>query len=125
MADLIVCRAGASTLAEVTAVGLPAVLVPFPAATDRHQSKNALLLARRGAAIVREEAEWTPEALLVAVRGLLENEKLRQEMAERSRALGRPDAGERIARRMAEAMGKGRGLARTDGGGARGGAGDV
>ncbi|MBN1826030.1 MAG: undecaprenyldiphospho-muramoylpentapeptide beta-N-acetylglucosaminyltransferase [Candidatus Eisenbacteria bacterium] len=125
-ADLVICRAGASTLAEINAVGLPAVLVPFPAATDRHQSKNALHLARSGAAIAREEEEWTPEALLVAVQGLLENEKLRSEMANRSRALGRPDAAERIAARLTEAMGKGKRRARTDVGeaGARAGTGD-
>jgi len=62
-ADIAVCRAGASTLAELCTVALPAVLVPYPHATDQHQAANAEYLAERGAALVLPDALATPDAL--------------------------------------------------------------
>ena len=112
-ADVVVCRAGASTLSEITAVGLPAILVPFPGATDRHQSRNAELLEAHGAALRREESELTAERLLEDLRGILENEERRLEMKRLSLELGRPDAAERIAKRVLEAAGKGSRIERS------------
>ena len=61
-ADLVICRAGATTLAELAAAGRPAVLIPFPAATDDHQRKNAQVLADAGAAVLLEERTSRPES---------------------------------------------------------------
>lgn len=96
-ADLVVSRAGAVTLAEVTARGLPAVLIPSPHVTHHHQERNARALAERGAARVLDEAGLTGEALAAAVLGLLEDADRLSRMAAASRRLGRPEALDRIA----------------------------
>ena len=62
-ADLVICRAGALTISELTAAGVGAILVPFPAATDDHQTRNAAYLVREGAAIMMPERELSAEAL--------------------------------------------------------------
>jgi UDP-N-acetylglucosamine--N-acetylmuramyl-(pentapeptide) pyrophosphoryl-undecaprenol N-acetylglucosamine transferase len=99
-ADLVVCRAGASTLAEVTAWGLPAVLVPYPHAATAHQDENAAVLARAGAALVVPDRALAGTALLEAVGRLLDDPARRAAMAAASRALGRPDAADAVAGRV-------------------------
>ena len=95
-ADLVICRAGALTISELAAAGIGAVLVPFPAAVDDHQTYNARLLVRQGAAILLPERELTAERLAGEVERLCgERERLVQ-MAERARALARPDATEAL-----------------------------
>ena len=94
-ADLVVCRAGASTLGELPYFGLPAVLVPYPHAW-RYQRVNARWLAERGAAVVLED-ERLGEALLPTVRRLLADPERLDRMRERSRAVARPDATARLA----------------------------
>jgi len=96
-ADLVVARAGAMTCAELTAVGLPAILVPYPYATDDHQRRNAEVLVRAGAAEMILDAALDGERLGTALRALLEDAGRRATMAARARALGRPDAAERVA----------------------------
>ncbi len=96
-ADLFVGRAGASTLAEVSAAGLPALLVPFPAAAGDHQRLNALGLANLGAAEVLEEQAFVPGALAARLRALAADPARLAAMAAASRAAGRPDAAERLA----------------------------
>jgi UDP-N-acetylglucosamine--N-acetylmuramyl-(pentapeptide) pyrophosphoryl-undecaprenol N-acetylglucosamine transferase len=98
-ADLMVNRAGASNLGELPAVGVPAVLVPYPHA-GRHQHINAAFLAQRGAARVVEDATLARD-LLPAVLMLLEDAPVRQRMAEAARVLARPDAAQRIVNLMA------------------------
>ena len=93
--DLVVCRAGATTLAELAAVGVGAVLVPFPFAIDDHQTRNAQALADAGAAILLPQAQLTPEALAAMVR-TLDRSRLAS-MAHKARALGRPDAARAVA----------------------------
>lgn len=99
-ADLALCRSGASTMAELPAAGLPAVLVPYPYV---HQDENADYLVRRGAAVkVADDAMLGPGrpqdgALFRAVVRLFDDEHERQDMAERSRALARPDAARSLA----------------------------
>ena len=88
-ADLVVCRAGALTIAELAAAGTASILVPFPHAVDDHQSGNARFLANAGAAILLPQDALTPEKL--ALIGNLPREQLLQ-MAEKARALARPDA---------------------------------
>lgn len=94
-ADLVVCRAGATTLAELTAVGVGAILVPFPFAIDDHQTRNAEVLAAHGAALLLSQRDLSPEKLARLLSGL-DRARLRQ-MAEKARALGKPDAASRVA----------------------------
>ncbi len=95
-ADLLVCRSGAITVAEVTAAGRAAILVPFAAATDSHQLRNAEALVRQGAARLIPQAELTAERLAGEVFRLLEAPEERRAMEQRARALARPRAAEEI-----------------------------
>jgi UDP-N-acetylglucosamine--N-acetylmuramyl-(pentapeptide) pyrophosphoryl-undecaprenol N-acetylglucosamine transferase len=99
-ADLVICRAGAVTVAELSAGGMASVLVPFPHAVDDHQTANARFLADRGAAILIQQRDLAPEKLAGLV-GSLDRRKL-LEMAERARALGKPDAARLVAQRCME-----------------------
>lgn len=93
-ADLVLCRAGASTLAEITAAALPAVLVPFPHAARDHQRHNSRGMERAGAAVVLEQAEFSgnPRKLADTLTGLLRNRERLRQMAENSFSLARPYA---------------------------------
>jgi UDP-N-acetylglucosamine--N-acetylmuramyl-(pentapeptide) pyrophosphoryl-undecaprenol N-acetylglucosamine transferase len=91
-ADLIVCRAGATTLAELTAAGKPAILIPLPTATDDHQRKNADALARSGAADVLLQSELNGASLADRILGLAADRARRRQIAVAARALARPDA---------------------------------
>lgn len=92
-ADLVVCRAGAITVAELAAAGVAAILVPFPAAVDDHQTRNAEFLVRAGAAEMLQQKDITTDGLGALLARLLPDRALLQSMAERARALARPDAG--------------------------------
>ncbi len=100
-ADLMLCRSGASTMAELAAAGKPSVLVPFPLAADDHQRKNADAFVAAGAAEMIVEAELTEERLLAALQGLLVDRKRLAEMGERAKGLAHPDAVEVIGRMVA------------------------
>src|SRR5690606_8010089 len=91
-ASLVIARAGATTLAELCAIGRPAVLVPYPFAADDHQAKNAEALERAGAAVSIRESALTVDKLSAEVRALLDAPERRARMAEAARAHGRPDA---------------------------------
>ncbi len=91
-ADLVLCRSGASTMAELAAAGRAAVLVPFPQAADDHQTKNAAVFAAAGAAELLVEAEMTAERLLEALRGVLGDAGRLERMGALARALAHPDA---------------------------------
>ncbi len=95
-ADLIVSRAGATTLAELTACGLPAILIPYPHATSRHQEYNARFLAKEGAAMVILEKDLSPERLADSILRLMRDKERLERMRERSRGLGRPWATDRV-----------------------------
>jgi len=99
-ADLVICRAGAITIAELSAGGMASVLVPFPHAVDDHQTANARFLADRGAAILLTQSELTPERLTGLLRSL-DRPRL-AEMARKARAAGRPDAARVVAERCME-----------------------
>lgn len=96
-ADLLVCRSGASTVAEVTAAGKPAIFVPLPTAADNHQFKNAESLARDNAAVLLEEKDLTPEIFTERVASLLNDRVRLQSMSEAARRLSHPNAAGRIA----------------------------
>jgi UDP-N-acetylglucosamine--N-acetylmuramyl-(pentapeptide) pyrophosphoryl-undecaprenol N-acetylglucosamine transferase len=101
-ADLLVCRSGASTVAEITAAGKPAVFVPFPQAADDHQRRNAEAIVAGGAAVMVPQAELTAERLAKTLAELLLDPKRLQEMSERARALSHVDAAGRMASMVAE-----------------------
>jgi UDP-N-acetylglucosamine--N-acetylmuramyl-(pentapeptide) pyrophosphoryl-undecaprenol N-acetylglucosamine transferase len=96
-ADLVVCRSGASTLAELCAVGVGSVLVPFAAAVDDHQTRNAEYLVERGAAVLLKQDETLATQLEGVLRELSEHSARRMQMANAARALAKVDAAERIA----------------------------
>lgn len=98
-ADVVICRSGATTLAELAASGTAAILVPLPTATDDHQRKNAAVVAAAGAAIVIEERELKT-ALGEALRSVVVDTDRRRRMAAAARQLARPDAAQRIADRV-------------------------
>ncbi|MBR3560466.1 MAG: UDP-N-acetylglucosamine--N-acetylmuramyl-(pentapeptide) pyrophosphoryl-undecaprenol N-acetylglucosamine transferase [Oscillospiraceae bacterium] len=95
-ADLVLSRAGASTLAELTALGVPAILVPSPNVTNHHQEKNANLLGDHGAALVLAEEGLDGKRLFTAAAGILRDEDKREEMAKNMASLGVRDATQRI-----------------------------
>jgi len=100
IADIAVCRAGAMTIAEVTACGVAAILVPYPHATRDHQTHNARGLVERDAALVIPDPELTPEALASRVEALVRDESRLRRLARNARAFARVDAAQRIARSM-------------------------
>lgn len=95
-AHLVIARAGASTVAELTAVGRPAILIPYPYATDGHQEVNARALAAAGGAWVMTERDLTPGSLGTLIADLIADPSGLATAADRSRAFGRPDAVERL-----------------------------
>jgi UDP-N-acetylglucosamine--N-acetylmuramyl-(pentapeptide) pyrophosphoryl-undecaprenol N-acetylglucosamine transferase len=96
-ADLLMCRAGASTVAEVAAAGKPAIFVPFPFATDDHQKRNAEALTAKGAALLIAESELTPERIANEVSSIITNPQRLKEMSLAANALSHPQASEEIA----------------------------
>jgi UDP-N-acetylglucosamine--N-acetylmuramyl-(pentapeptide) pyrophosphoryl-undecaprenol N-acetylglucosamine transferase len=96
-ADLIVCRSGASTVAEITAAGKPAIFVPFPRAADDHQTKNAEALAKANAAVLMPQSELTPEKLADTIVRLFSDRQQLRQMSEAARRLSHADAAGQIA----------------------------
>ena len=96
-ADLVICRAGALTLAEIAAAGCGAVLVPFPHAVDDHQTRNADAFVAAGAALRIAEAQATPERLQQELNTLCNDRPRLLAMAQAARSLARPDAAAQIA----------------------------
>ena len=97
-AKLIICRAGATTLAELTVCGRPAVLIPFPYAAGDHQTANALALVNAGAAKLLPQGELTAEHLAAIIKDLFVDQAKLQKMADLGRTLGQPGAAEKILR---------------------------
>jgi UDP-N-acetylglucosamine--N-acetylmuramyl-(pentapeptide) pyrophosphoryl-undecaprenol N-acetylglucosamine transferase len=95
-ADLVVCRAGATTIAELTAAGRPAVLVPLPTAADDHQRRNAEVLAAAGAAQVIEQKDLSGERVAGVIRTLLDDPERLEAMGTAAHRLAKPDAARAI-----------------------------
>lgn len=106
-ADVVVCRAGASTVAELTAVGVPAVLVPYPHAAADEQTANAQALAQAGGAVHVPDAALDGPRLVAEVAPLLADRDRTATMAAAARELGRPDAAQAVARLVRDAAGLG------------------
>jgi UDP-N-acetylglucosamine--N-acetylmuramyl-(pentapeptide) pyrophosphoryl-undecaprenol N-acetylglucosamine transferase len=96
-ADLVVCRSGALTVSELAAAGVGAILVPFPAAVDDHQTQNAQYLVREGAAVLVADRELTAERLAAVLHRLCAGRGKLLAMAERARLLARPQAADELA----------------------------
>lgn len=105
-ADLLICRCGAMTLSELTALGKPSVLIPFPYAADNHQEYNARAMEKKGAAMVMLEKELTPEKLSQRVTALVEDSARLQSMKENSKRLGITNADEKIGDLIVELLKK-------------------
>jgi UDP-N-acetylglucosamine--N-acetylmuramyl-(pentapeptide) pyrophosphoryl-undecaprenol N-acetylglucosamine transferase len=96
-ADLVLCRSGALTVAELAAVGCAAILVPYPHAVDDHQTHNAAALVQAGAAQLIHQKDLTPETLATQLQHLSTQHIQRQQMAAQARTLARPEAAAQIA----------------------------
>jgi UDP-N-acetylglucosamine--N-acetylmuramyl-(pentapeptide) pyrophosphoryl-undecaprenol N-acetylglucosamine transferase len=97
-ADLVIERSGASSLAELCAVGRASILIPFPFAADDHQRKNAKALEAAGAAVCVDQSEATPRRIATEIVSLAHDPARRVTLASAARALGRPDAAHAVAR---------------------------
>ncbi len=95
-ADLVICRAGALTISELAAAGVGAILVPFPAAVDDHQTHNAQYLVQESAAVLIHDRDVTPERLATELQRLCEGRGKLLAMAERARQLAKPNAAEEL-----------------------------
>lgn len=104
-ADLVMCRSGASTVAELTAAGKPAVLVPFPRAADDHQKRNAEALERAGAAVLLEESRLCQQSLIETVSTLMGDRGRLETMGQAAKKLSHPNAARDIAVMAAELTG--------------------
>ena len=100
--DLIICRSGAMTLAELTVAGKAALLVPFPLAADNHQQRNAEAMANAGAAEMILQSELSGRRLAERIAFFHEHQDELRQMEDRSREMGRPDAVEQIVRLLEE-----------------------
>ncbi len=105
-ADLAVCRAGATSIAEITAMGLPSILIPYPFASDDHQTVNARCLADKGAAVMIRQDNLTGSALAGVVRKLYKDPRELKAMGAAAKAFGKPGAAEMIAGNFLKALKK-------------------
>lgn len=104
-ADLVICRAGASTISELTALGVAALIVPSPHVTNNHQEKNARVLEAAGGAVVLVESESTAQKLFQTACGVLRDDNRRREMERAMASLGICDATDRIYKTIQEICG--------------------
>ena len=101
-ADLVICRAGASTVSEITALAVPTIIVPSPYVTNNHQEKNARILEKHGGAVLLLEPECTGDKLFETARDILASDERRASMSRGMAELGILDATERIYRTVME-----------------------
>lgn len=102
--DLLICRAGASTMAEVLILGVPAIYIPFPGAADNHQEKNALAVVEAGAGLMIDDSEITDDRACRLLAGLMGNPTALENVADRAKLMGRPEAARVIASQLIEMM---------------------
>lgn len=105
--SLVVCRSGATTLSEVTSMGLPTLLIPSPNVTDDHQTKNAMSLVNKGAAEMLAETELNGETLEKEIDRLMTNNKKRADMSQAAKQAGVPDAADRVIEVLLDAISHG------------------
>ena len=105
VADLAISRSGASSCAELTACGVPSILMPYPFHKDMHQRANAKVLADQGAAILlddQKDRQKNADILRPVVQSLLQDDNKRHAMSQAARKLGKPEAAENVAQVMAD-----------------------
>ena len=105
MADLIVCRAGATTIAEITAVGIPAILIPYPHAADNHQYWNAMELASNGGGYLLQQIDLTSEKLMELIMYLFTNKEKYDRMKMYNKGMGVPNAASRVVDNICRVIG--------------------
>lgn len=101
-ADLVICRSGAMTVTEISAIGIPSILVPFPFAVDDHQTRNASQLATAGAAILLPQTGLTPEVLADTIKPFLTDRSVLKQMSNAARACFKPGAARVVAQALIE-----------------------
>jgi UDP-N-acetylglucosamine--N-acetylmuramyl-(pentapeptide) pyrophosphoryl-undecaprenol N-acetylglucosamine transferase len=105
VSDLVISRAGAAFLAEITALGIPAILIPYPYAAENHQEYNARSLVDAGGAVMIKDQDLEGQLLLSQIKNLLGQPELLVKMGKRAKALGKPDAGDSLAQVVLKAAG--------------------
>ncbi|MCF6154164.1 MAG: undecaprenyldiphospho-muramoylpentapeptide beta-N-acetylglucosaminyltransferase [Candidatus Brocadia sp.] len=105
MADIIICRAGATTIAEITAIGIPAILVPYPHAADNHQYWNAMELVSNGGGYLLPQLDLTPEKIVELVADLFHNKEKYDRMKMLSRGMGVPNAAVNVVDNICRVIG--------------------
>ncbi|MBI3753337.1 MAG: undecaprenyldiphospho-muramoylpentapeptide beta-N-acetylglucosaminyltransferase [Deltaproteobacteria bacterium] len=105
MADMVICRAGATSIAEITALGLASILMPYPFAANNHQEINARSLAGKGAAIIMRQDEIIGDALANVIRKFYESPEELKKIREKAKAFGKPNAAEAIAESIIKLVG--------------------
>jgi UDP-N-acetylglucosamine--N-acetylmuramyl-(pentapeptide) pyrophosphoryl-undecaprenol N-acetylglucosamine transferase len=106
VADLIISRSGASSLTEISIIGLPSILVPFPYAADDHQTRNAEVFERAGAAKIVQERDLDEGKLAALALSILNDSAASERMATASRSLAIPDAAERVCAAIEDTFSK-------------------
>jgi UDP-N-acetylglucosamine--N-acetylmuramyl-(pentapeptide) pyrophosphoryl-undecaprenol N-acetylglucosamine transferase len=104
ISDLVISRAGAITLSEITVCGKPSIVIPFPQAAGDHQTKNAEALKNTDAAIMIHQKDLNNDDFIRIITDLLQDEKRLKVMSEKSRSIGKPEATELIIDKILEAM---------------------
>jgi len=104
LSDLVVCRAGANTIAEITAVGIPAIFIPYPYATDNHQYWNANELAMIGGSIVIKQEDLNTERMVELISKLLTNEEKLNNMRKLNKSINKPFAGTRVVDKICQTL---------------------
>jgi len=104
LSDLVICRAGANTIAEISAVGIPAILIPYPYATDNHQYWNAYELAKIGGAMIIKQDELKPEKLTELVSNLFRNDEELDNMKKINKSLSKPFAAEHVVDKIFQTL---------------------
>ena len=105
MADLIICRAGATTIAEFTAVGIPAILIPYPHAADNHQYWNAMELASNGGGYLLQQIDLTPEKIIELITDLFNNKEKYDRMKMFNKGMGMPNAAMKVVDNICRVIG--------------------
>ena len=105
MADVIICRAGATTIAEITAIGIPAILIPYPHAADNHQYWNAMELASNGGGYLLQQIDLTPEKIIELITDLFNNKEKYDRMKMFNKGMGMPNAATKVVDNICRVIG--------------------
>jgi UDP-N-acetylglucosamine--N-acetylmuramyl-(pentapeptide) pyrophosphoryl-undecaprenol N-acetylglucosamine transferase len=105
MADIIICRAGATTIAEITAVGIPAILIPYPYAADNHQYWNAMELVSNGGGYLLQQLDLTPEKIVELITDLFNNHEKYDRMKMFNKGTGMPNAAMNVVDNICRVIG--------------------